>query len=150
MALPGLGRDTKRAAVNLRSCHTRLETEFVPPPVSRYHHLLWGYQGADGTNRRRGSGKVPRNFEHRNFEAHMLRERRFIHGRCSLHISWYYFIPHVDRVHTTSYMHTYILVLHTYAASYSLRLSFIPRRLFTLWLISSSYHRWDRFQSFIL
>ena len=49
------------------------------------------------------------------------------------------FIPIVTRFHTTSYIHTYILVLHTYTASYSLRLSFIPRRLFTLWLISSSY-----------
>ena len=55
------------------------------------------------------------------------------------------FIPIVTRFHTTSYIHTYILVLHTYTASYSLCLSFIPRRLFLI-----SYHRWDRWQSFIL
>ena len=27
-------------AVNLRSCHTRLQTELVPPPVFRYEHVF--------------------------------------------------------------------------------------------------------------
>ena len=45
------------------------------------------------------------------------------------------FIPIMTRFHTTRYIHTYILVLHTYTTSYSLRLSFIPGRLFTLWTL---------------
>ena len=57
------------------------------------------------------------------------------HTSCR-HVSYLLvFIPIMTRFHTTRYIHTYILVLHTYTTSYSLRLSFIPGRLFTLWTL---------------
>ena len=81
------------------------------------------------------------------FHTFFWRKWRFIPLPGFSNIIWYYFIPHVDILHTFLFSYPlwqgfippatfiHILVLHTYTTSYSLRFSFIPGRLFTLWTL---------------